>query len=483
VERFVQKLVAALALLGPFVVLSIASVGCDGDDSDDQATAALTVTSKALPLSAAGADGFYAVTFDDAGALYATGFVSDTPDAAADRSMVVAKLNTAGELDTNFGVNGTAVKNVAVGGNGEIARAIVVQSTGKIVIAGPVEHDVAATGVFARDRDVALVRFNADGGVDDTFGDHGVVILDLNAGIEGTDAENKPTLVGADAPWALLVTSDDKLIVHASQRAEGLKPDNTPRTDSDFVLMRLTADGQPDDTFGTQGEFTLDWDSAPANARGAVLLGDGSIVAAGYANTPAVGSTQPVLYKVSPAGQLDTSFGVDGIFHEVVLPAVTEAYAVAIQGTKLVTAGYGRSAMSDPTDWVSLRVTGEGALDASYGTNGYTKIDVASQGDNGRNLVVLPDNRVVIVGGGRPTENNIDAMVTVLGADGQPDTGFAATGYQLFDLGGSADMLWGVATSPDGKHVVAAGMKAVTAGTGTDQNNDDAALLLVKVGR
>ena len=45
-----------------------------------------------------------------------------------------------------------------------------------------------------------------------------------------------------------------------------------------------------------------------------------------------------------------------------VLAAATEAYSVGLQGTALVTTGYGRDAASESLDWVSLRLTAAGAL-------------------------------------------------------------------------------------------------------------------------
>lgn len=411
-----------------------------------------------VAASATGHDRFFGVAYEPQGSFYAVGVIADSTDAAADFKMMVAKFSATGELDTRFGSGGYAIKNVAVGKGGEVARGIVVQSSGKIVISGTIEHAGAAD---ERDRDVALVRFNPDGTLDTSFGTGGVVTLDL---IEG---EVSGTTYLADSTWGLAVAPDDRLIVHAAQRRPG-------GTDTDFAIVRLQPDGARDLTFGTQGATALDLNNRSASARGVALLSDGSIVGSGYMSDGGV--IKPVLYKLSSTGQLDTSFGMGGSFTQNVLTAATEAYAVAAQGSSLVTVGYGRSDAAQSLDWVSLRVGATGQLDTSYGTSGFVRIDVGGFNDNGRALAVLPDSRVLMVGGGRPTESNSDAMVTMLTANGQRDTTFAQSGYRLVDLGGSADMLWSVAVSPDKTRAAAVGVKSAGTAGGDD---DDAVVLLI----
>jgi hypothetical protein len=53
--------------------------------------------------------------------------------------MIVARFNTDGTRDTSFGTNGVASINVVAAGTDEAARGVVIQSDGKVVIAGAVE--------------------------------------------------------------------------------------------------------------------------------------------------------------------------------------------------------------------------------------------------------------------------------------------------------------------------------------------------------
>jgi uncharacterized delta-60 repeat protein len=90
----------------------------------------------AVPVSDTSHDRFWAAAFDASNRAYGAGFVSE----GGDSRMVVARFSTAGARDAAFGMNGVATVNVSVGpGVEEAARGIVVQSDGKIVLAGVFE--------------------------------------------------------------------------------------------------------------------------------------------------------------------------------------------------------------------------------------------------------------------------------------------------------------------------------------------------------
>jgi uncharacterized delta-60 repeat protein len=379
----------------------------------------------------------------------------------------------------------------------ENARSVAVQSDGKIVVGGNVDHDPGAAGVLARDTDWVLVRLSADGQVDTSFGDDGVALLDLGTGVE-TAGTSGPTLSGADALWSVGVTADDALILHGATRATGVKTrDGTPRTDTDFTLVKLTKDGALDTSWGTDGKLTLDLGEVNNSARAATVLADGSVVASGYANTPLLGAgatTQPVLYKVTPSGELDATFATEdatetaGVFYDYVTePGLTaEAYGAVRQGEHWVTLGYGATnGAGTGSDLIFCRFSADGAHDLSFGTDGLTYVDVGGYSDNGRTLVELPDGRILGIGGGRPTPETApegdaqppsDGLLVLLEENGALDTKFGADGLALYDFGGPSDMLWGGALAPDGKSVAVVGI----ASSAEEGGADEAALVIVK---
>jgi uncharacterized delta-60 repeat protein len=408
---------------------------------------------KTVSVSPSEHDRFLGATFDSTNRLYAAGFVAD----GADQQMAVTRFNADGAVDTGFGTAGTATVNVAKGGKAvELARGVVVQADGKVVIAGPIEHDTAASGDAAKDTDIALARFDGAGRLDQTFGDKGVVRLDLAPGVaEGTAYRG-------DSVWGLVRVAGNKLLVVGSQVAPG-------RTDADFAVVRLNADGTKDTSFGTGGTTLVGVAPNVSEVpKTAVELADGKVVVAGYATVNGVVS--PVLFRLTTAGALDPSFGDAGVAVRQVLANVGEAYSVAVAGNRLVTTGYGKDTAEAKVDMIANGFTMDGAIDKTFATNGTARIDVAGEDDRGRNLVALPDGRTVLVGSGKPSASNLDAMVVTLAANG------AQTGRKLYDVGGPNDAFFGVALSPDGSRIAVVGYLGRE--TNGDQKDDGAVLWL-----
>jgi hypothetical protein len=167
-------------------------------------------------------------------------------------------------------------------------------------------------------------------------------------------------------------------------------------------------------------------------------------------------------------------------------PLRAEAYGAALQGTSLVTMGYGPTPNPNgaATDFLALRFDASGTRDMSFGNNGITYIDGGGYGDNGRAVVVLPTGEIIGIGGGRATpavappegENPpTDGMLAVLTPDGMPMENFGPRGRRLYDLGGLNDFLWAGALSPDGTQLVVVGLRG---GAAEGDDTDGAALIL-----
>ena len=144
------------------------------------------------------------------------------------------------------------------------------------------------------------------------------------------------------------------------------------------------------------------------------------------------------------------------------LAFVAEAYDVAFQGQNLIIAGYGRDTSTGTVDIISARFLENGEWDRTDGDGGVAAIDVAGEDDRSRTLKVLPDQRVLILGQGKPTATSQDAAVVLLTPDGQRDTKLNGNGVVLLDFGGPTDALFGLAHSPDLTNAVAVGWKGVT---------------------
>ena len=319
--------------------------------------------------------------------------------------------------------------------------------------------------------DIAVVRFNVDGTLDTTFGEGGVRQLDLGPNVGNV----------GDTVWGVNRDAQDRLLIFGAVKGADT------RVDRDRAVIRLTADGAVDTTFATEGIHTLDVATLNDNARNGLILPNGQIVSGGYTSQPTGVGTQTanhaVLLRLNDDGTPDETFGYLGVVNinpfmsgDPNIPwGFPEVYGVVQQSSgHYVTTGYGRTGGEDaPLDMVSLRFTPDGLLDPAWGTNGAVLYDFAGGNDRGRNLLVLPDDRVLITGTATQASGVEDALVIILNPDGTFDTGFDGDGAKTYEFGGSDEEFYGVALSPNGDMIAAAGYSA------GDNIDDDATLLVL----
>ncbi len=448
------------------------------DAANDAATDApvnpfIKPTPFAVPLSVAGPDQLQSAIAGPAGTFYAAGFAAQT--VAGPKLVSVVKLTATG-VDTTWAQNGISTTTLDFkGGSGEIN--VATQSDGKIIVAATV-----ANTTNPADRDIALIRLTSAGVLDAGFGVAGVRILNL-----GTALDTNGTLSGFDGARGISIDPQNRIYLHAVQLAEGtITGGTTPRVDTDYAIVRLTANGDVDLTWGGgDGKHLLDIYSANAHSnatpRGILALADGSVVGGGYATSAGLGTAQPVLYKLTPAGALDPAFAGGGLFHDQVLALQTEIYNIALHGTKIVTGGYGRDT-GTTNDWVSMRFdVATGARDTAWGgaSNGAVVFDPSGTklGSNCRNAIALPGSRTMLIGSMGPSNMPAqDAVFAVLDADGKLDTRFG-TGIVTYPLGANGnDQFWGGVAS--GNKAIVVGFKG--GGTAqTDTTNDDSYAVVV----
>ena len=117
---------------------------------------------------------------------------------------VLVCLNPDGTLDSTFGTGGKAYAL-------EFAVAVARQSDGRIVVAGYVTVSSAGGGGKKKgggpkqtSRAFALARFDADGDLDTTFGEDGILVHDI------TTANSSVMGSGDDTPWRMAIDSGDR---------------------------------------------------------------------------------------------------------------------------------------------------------------------------------------------------------------------------------------------------------------------------------
>ncbi len=344
-----------------------------------------------------------------------------------------------GAIDTTFGTNGVVTTDVSTGS--DVANAVAIQADGKIVVAG--SADVSPKG-----KSFAVVRYNADGSLDGTFGNGGKVITSFGSQSDEAfavvvQADGKIVLgghyrsatLGLDFALAryeangtldssfgvngLATTpvrvgnSRDSIYALALQTIGGEQKIVAVGGEGDFVLSRFNANGSVDSTFRMGQTLDAEFGTVIGAARAVHVSADNKIIVVGHANNDFA------LLQLNEDGTNDTAFGGSGaIVTKVSAINWNTATAVVRQDDgKVVVGGWVYSGNSSSADFVVARYTTAGVLDASFGTAGMTITPVApgTKDDTGRAILLQIDDRVPTVRSivaGSANDANYDFAVT-----------------------------------------------------------------------
>ncbi|MET0752072.1 MAG: FG-GAP-like repeat-containing protein [Pyrinomonadaceae bacterium] len=321
-----------------------------------------------------------------------------------------------GYLDTGFNGIGKSVFNIedapAPGSFADVA-----------VIAG---NKFLMTGriVAGEYYNVILSRFNADGSLDISFGSGGRVITDTGIVSEGK---------------ALAVQPDGKIVVVASAGSQPYQA----------VVIRYTADGTLDTSFGNNGIFF----SALQGPQDIEIAADNKIYIAG--NSLFVPPNPGIqLARINADGTADTSFGNNG----VVLAGIhgdTDQIALQPDGKIVVSA---RSWRDPSSAWI-FRFNTDGSIDSGFGTGGIRELIISNSGSifMGGGVAVQPDGKIVLAGYARTNGmgfGNSGLMLARLNPDGSTDASFSGGNIVIHDLSATMDRATDIALQGDGKILV-----------------------------
>jgi uncharacterized delta-60 repeat protein len=379
-----------------------------------------------LPVSGH-ADRINAVAIDSLGRIVGAGSARQAGSGNSDWTVV--RLLADGTPDPGFG-GGDGVVVISLPGSNDEAWDLLLQADGRIVVGG----DVAAPG----DPNVAVVRLEADGDLDPTFGD----------GDGRFDASTAPG-IEPDTLHALVQTPDGG-VVAAGYGGSAF----------DLWAFRLGPAGDLDTTYGDDGIARLDPGSDAAYLFDAVATPDSEVLLAGAYDA----GQQVLVAKLGPGGAPDTDFGNAGCArHELVAGETEWLEAIVLDaGGRIVGGGRGQAEPGSPAghDVLALRLEADGALDATFGGgDGWTTLDLGTSRDSAYAVALDADERIVLAGQTDLAQPGLaEVAVARLAPDGAPDTGFGdGAAHVRFDLSaGNDEGLFGVAVQDDGR-IVAAG--------------------------
>ena len=187
----------------------------------------------------------------------------------------ITRLSGAGQLDTMFGVNGTAVVDfggIAGARNQNILQAMTFDENGRIVAAGYAEKYNVTTGQSVENSRHALARFSSDGSVDAAFGTNGTVLTDFGTGhysassvaidsdgriLAGGNSHLARYLADGTLDSSFGTAGTGKVLTTGSFRAIVVDANHRIILGGSNNLLRYTASGTPDTDFAPNGRFVL----------------------------------------------------------------------------------------------------------------------------------------------------------------------------------------------------------------------------------
>lgn len=173
---------------------------------------------------------------------------------------IILKITSSGVLDSTFGKEGISsvffnyIKYASASTN-----AMGIQANGKIVLGGFLQSNGLT-------EDFALMRFNADGSIDNSFGINGISTTDFGY---------------QDIANSLVIQPDGRIVAVGSSQ-------NTESGESVFALARYNKNGTLDASFGNKGKLLTSFGNFDnkkfSYANVGLLQPDGKIIALGGAD-------------------------------------------------------------------------------------------------------------------------------------------------------------------------------------------------------
>lgn len=331
----------------------------------------------------------------------------------------VCRYTADGEPDITFGINGIQTTGFSDFQEGCSVAGLIIQQE-KIVVAGTDTY-----GEFA------IVRFNADGSLDESFGPSG---LRTTAFAFTSDAEG-------------IAAQGDKIVVAGYSNYE-------------FAVARYNYDGSLDNSFSGDGKLTTSFQQG--FAEDVAIRGSKIIVGGNYLKGFAIA-------QYNDDGSLDSSFSGDGkLTTQFNYVDFVRANTMALQGDQILMAGqsyfYDTSKNVSIYDFAIARYHADGSLDNDFSQDGMLTGHLLYARSSFANAVIQDDEKIIAVGTAIVSDaEREDFFVARHNKNGSPDNTFDMDGIQTTSF-----------ESPDVAHAVAVKMqgdKIVVAGTSSNISN------------
>lgn len=360
----------------------------------------------------------------------------------------LARYNANGSLDATFVGNGIVNYDFwnQCGYKHSFGSAVTSLPDGKLLVAGFLGGPCDLNGAFA------VYRFKSNGSLDsfeegDEYADDVATTKVGGAVINRAGLDDRGMGVGISSAAAMAVQPDGRIVVVGTVGIPG-------SFDQTIALVRYLPDGKRDNSFGTLGRVTT---PIPPFASGydVALQADGKIVVTGDLGSPYV-TPKMIVVRYDPAGQLDPSFGSNGVASAAFNGSVSNAVVIQPDGAIVIA---GSASYNNASNIALARFTGArppsslsvtAIAQKTGGNGGFVTTTVYGVG-------IQPGASVALqkAGGALITGSNLTYL----------SKGFGITGG--FDLrGAEAGVYDVVVTNPDGSKATLAAAFTVVPGGG-----------------
>ena len=280
---------------------------------------------------------------------------------------VLVRYHSNGILDTSFGIDGRVITNIS--DKLDRISSLIIQNDGKIIASGATSDDATYS-------DFAMVRYNSNGTLDTNFGDNGVVVTSIKAW---------------DYANAITIQNDNEIIIAGATSKDF---NLNLGFDYNFAVARFDKYGNLDPAFGDGGFVIIIMPEANEKILSVKVSSNGKIVLAGEHHSSKYAF---MLAQLLPNGNLDTSFGNNGVVLNSLSYEFIESVTMQFDGKFLITEYNGTGGCCSANIKL-IRFLEDGNFDATFGTNGIVTADFLNE-NNQANAIVVQDDGKIVIGG------------------------------------------------------------------------------------
>ncbi|WP_298308523.1 T9SS type A sorting domain-containing protein [Flavobacterium sp.] len=276
------------------------------------------------------------------------------------------KLNEDGTYDTGFGTNGIVDFSSSNGSIGRSFQAIEVTDNDQIyALLVNVDYSIGE-GLFSME----LLRLNANGTVDTTFGTNGYALYRFNS--NGID--------NSESPYCLSILSNGQIIVSGTVFSS---PHYLNYFDFGIGSIKFNTNGTLDTSFGTNGKVLSTFNNVYIPKKIVCTTNDEIIINALDFET---GNTGAII-KYNSNGSLDSSYGTNGVVDDLFL----NNDMIIQPDNKILKTGQLNN------DITTVRYNTNGTLDTTFGNQGYLTT-IINQHSSPNDLLLLSNGSLLIAG-------------------------------------------------------------------------------------